>query len=129
MNGPTLPKRIHHPDIRREGFLSALEPETARILERSLGSREITENEATVLFNAEGAELAALLAVADHNRREANGDIVTFVVNRNINFTNRCFVGCKFCNFKVRDESPGAYYQDLEEVAHRADEAVERGAT
>jgi 2-iminoacetate synthase ThiH len=70
-----------------------------------------------------------VLAVADHHRRETNGDVVTFVVNRNINFTNRCFVGCKFCNFKVREEGPSAYLQDLEEVARRADEAVERGAT
>jgi FO synthase len=129
MNAPVKARRIAHPDISREGFLATLNPEVSRILERSLAGKEMSEREATVLFDAEGAELAALLAVADHHRRQANGDCVTFVVNRNINFTNRCFVGCKFCNFKVRDDSPGAYYQDLEEVAVRADEAVERGAT
>jgi FO synthase len=129
MNAPVKARRIAHLDISREGFLTGLNPEVSRILERSLAGKEMSEREATVLFDAEGAELAALLAVADHYRWEANGDSVTFVVNRNINFTNRCFVGCKFCNFKVRDDSPGAYYQDLEEVAVRADEAVERGAT
>ena len=121
--------RINHPDVHDERFLSRIAPAVARILDRSLAGAEITEDEATVLFDAEGDELASLLAVADHHRRDANGDLVTFVVNRNINFTNRCFVGCKFCNFKVRDASPKAYYQDLEEVARRADEAVERGAT
>ncbi len=129
MTGRMPAYRIEHPDISREGSLAGLRPAVARILEASLAGKELSEREATVLFDAEGAELAALLAVADHLRREANGDRVTFVVNRNINFTNRCFVGCKFCNFKVRDDSPGAYTQDLDEVALRADEAVERGAT
>lgn len=129
MNGPTEAARLQHPDIREARFLSALNPDVARALGDSLAGREISEDDATLLFDAEGAELSALLAVADHFRREANGDLVTFVVNRNINFTNRCFVGCKFCNFKVRGDSPDAYFQDLDEVARRADEAVARGAT
>lgn len=129
MNGPTQAERIDHPDVRDHAFLSRLDPATARALDRSLAGQEITEEETTLLFDARGEELAAVLAVADHHRRETNGDLVTFVVNRNINFTNRCFVGCKFCNFKVRENGPGAYVQDLEECARRADEAVERGAT
>ncbi|MFQ5459114.1 MAG: radical SAM protein [Myxococcota bacterium] len=129
MNGGNEGGRLHHPDIHAPGFFAGLSPAVARVLETSLSGREIGEDDATLLFDAEGADLAALLAVADHFRREANGDLVTFVVNRNINFTNRCFVGCKFCNFKVRGDSPDAYFQDLEEVARRADEAAARGAT
>ena len=129
MNGPSLPQRMAHPDVRDGTFLARLSPGVARILDRSLEGLEIGEDDATVLFGTTGPDLAAVLAVADHHRREINGDVVTFVVNRNINFTNRCFVGCKFCNFKVREEGPNAYFQDLEEVARRADEAVERGAT
>jgi len=129
MNEPSLPPRINHPDVRDRGFLSRLSPGVARILDRSLEALEISEDDATALFDAEGADLDAVLAVADHHRRETNGDVVTFVVNRNINFTNRCFVGCKFCNFKVREDGPNAYLQDLDEVARRADEAVARGAT
>ncbi|MDP3938789.1 MAG: 5-amino-6-(D-ribitylamino)uracil--L-tyrosine 4-hydroxyphenyl transferase CofH [Deltaproteobacteria bacterium] len=129
MNGPTKATRITHPDVHDAAFLSRIDPEVARILDHSLAGGEIAEADATTLFDTEGAEMSALLAVADHHRRDANGDLVTFVFNRNINFTNRCFVGCQFCNFKVRDASPKAYYQDIEAVALRADEAVERGAT
>jgi 7,8-didemethyl-8-hydroxy-5-deazariboflavin synthase CofH subunit len=129
MNGFARPERIDHADVRDHAFLSPLDPAVARVLDRSLAQYETTEDEAALLFEAARNELGAILAVADHHRRQANGDLVTFVVNRNINFTNRCFVGCKFCNFKVREAGPGAYTEDLEEIAQRADEAVERGAT
>jgi FO synthase len=68
-------------------------------------------------------------AVADDLRREAVGDVVTYVVNRNINFTNVCYVGCRFCAFAQREVDPEAYTLTLEEVADRAEEAWEAGAS
>jgi FO synthase len=89
----------------------------------------ITEEEALALFEAEGASLEALCRVADDLRREAVGDEVTYVVNRNINFTNVCYVGCRFCAFAQREVDPEAYTLTLREVADRAEEAWEYGAT
>jgi len=89
----------------------------------------ITEEEALALFEAEGGSLEALCRVADDLRREAVGDEVTYVVNRNINFTNVCYVGCRFCAFAQREVDPEAYTLTLREVADRAEEAWAYGAT
>jgi len=89
----------------------------------------ITEEEALALFEAEGRSLEALCEVADDLRREAVGDEVTYVVNRNINFTNVCYVGCRFCAFAQREVDPEAYTLTLREVADRAEEAWAYGAT
>jgi FO synthase len=89
----------------------------------------ITEEEALALFEAEGGSLEALCGVADDLRREAVGDEVTYVVNRNINFTNVCYVGCRFCAFAQREVDPEAYTLTLREVADRAEEAWAYGAT
>ncbi|MCW2801364.1 MAG: Radical domain protein [Aeromicrobium sp.] len=77
----------------------------------------------------EGPELEALCALADDLRRDAVGDEVTYVVNRNINFTNVCYVGCRFCAFAQRRTDADAYTLSLDEVAARAREAVDVGAT
>ena len=89
----------------------------------------ITEEEALGLFEAEGESLEALCRVADDLRREAVGDEVTYVVNRNINFTNVCYVGCRFCAFAQREVDPESYTLTLREVADRAEEAWAYGAT
>ena len=89
----------------------------------------ITDEEALALFRAEGPALEALCRVADDLRAEAVGDEVTYVVNRNINFTNVCYVGCRFCAFAQREVDPESYTLTLDEVADRAEEAWERGAT
>src|SRR5713101_5973063 len=81
------------------------------------------------LATAEGPALNALVAVADHLRRETVGDTITYVVNRNINFTNVCFVGCSFCGFGRGPAAPDAYSLSFDEVVCRAREAWERGAT
>ncbi len=81
------------------------------------------------LAEAEGAAFDALVAAADQLRRETVGDTVTYVVNRNINFTNVCFVGCSFCGFGRGPAAPDAYSLSFEEVVRRAQEAWERGAT
>jgi FO synthase len=89
----------------------------------------ISDDEALALFRAEGSALEALCGVADDLRREAVGDDVTYVVNRNINFTNVCYVGCRFCAFAQREVDPESYTLTLEEVAQRTREAVAFGAT
>jgi FO synthase len=90
---------------------------------------DITDGEALALFEAEGSALEAVCRVADDLRREAVGDEVTYVVNRNINFTNVCYVGCRFCAFAQREVDPESYTLTLREVADRAEEAWEVGAT
>ena len=89
----------------------------------------ISDDEALALLQAEGADLDALRAVADGLRQEAVGDVVTYVINRNINFTNVCYVGCRFCAFAQREVDPEAYTLTLEEVADRAEEAWLDGAS
>ena len=90
---------------------------------------EITDREAVALFEAEGPALEALCRVADDLRREAVGEEVTYVVNRNINFTNVCYTGCRFCAFAQREIDPESYTLSLEEVAERVEEAWAYGAT
>ena len=89
----------------------------------------ITDAQALALLDADGAELDALAALADSLRREVNGDDVTYVVNRNINFTNVCYTGCRFCAFAQRRTDGDAYTLSLEQVGDRAAEAWEAGAT
>ena len=78
---------------------------------------------------AEGPALEAVCALADELRRDAVGDDVTYVVNRNINFTNVCYTGCRFCAFAQRKTDADAYTLSLDEIGRRAVEAVEVGAT
>jgi FO synthase len=91
--------------------------------------RPISDEQAFALFRAEGADLQALRRVADGLRQEAVGDVVTYVINRNINFTNVCYVGCRFCAFAQREVDPEAYTLTLGEVADRAEEAWAEGAS
>jgi FO synthase len=91
--------------------------------------RPISDEQALALFRAEGADLLALRRVADGLRQEAVGDVVTYVINRNINFTNVCYVGCRFCAFAQREVDPEAYTLTLGEVADRAEEAWAEGAS
>jgi FO synthase len=90
---------------------------------------DLTDDQALALFEAEGPALEALAGVADDLRRAAVGDEVTYVVNRNINFTNVCYTGCRFCAFAQREVDPESYTLSLDEVADRAQEAWEYGAT
>ena len=89
----------------------------------------ITDDDALALFRTEGPALEALSEVADGLRREAVGDDVTYVVNRNINFTNVCYVGCRFCAFAQREVDAESYTLTLAEVADRVREAVAWGCT
>jgi FO synthase len=89
----------------------------------------LTDSEALVLLDADGPELEALAGLADAIRRDAIGDDVTYVVNRNINFTNVCYTGCRFCAFAQRRTDADAYTLSLEQVGDRAGEAWAAGAT
>jgi FO synthase len=87
------------------------------------------ERAALALFSAEGTALEDLCRLADDVRRDTVGDDVTYVVNRNINFTNVCYVGCRFCAFAQRERDADAYRLSLDQVADRAEEAWLAGAT
>ena len=100
-----------------------------RALSKAAAHRPITDDEALALFRADGPELDALCRVADELRAEAVGPEITYVVNRNINFTNVCYVGCRFCAFAQREVDPESYTLTLTEVADKAEEAWLRGAT
>src|SRR5581483_7194462 len=115
--------------VRERSAPERLDFEIAGALRKAERHRPISDGEALALFRAEGAALEALCSVADGLRREAVGDEVTYVVNRNINFTNVCYVGCRFCAFAQREQDLESYTLTLQEVADRAREAAERGAT
>jgi FO synthase len=89
----------------------------------------VTDDEALALITADGAALEAVCLLADDVRRDTVGDDVTFVVNRNINFTNVCYVGCRFCAFAQRETDADSYTLSLDEVGARAEEAWRVGAT
>jgi FO synthase len=101
-------------------------------LEKVLAAEDggvLTRDECLELAYAEDGELIAVVAAADLLRRRLVGDVVTYVVNRNINFTNICFVGCKFCAFSRGPREGDAYFLSLEEIARKTVEAHELGAT
>src|SRR5262249_24663089 len=95
----------------------------------SLDGASLTREQCLLLADAEGDDLLGLLVAADSLRRELVGNIVTYVVNRNINFTNVCFVGCKFCAFSRGPRESDTYFLQPDDVARKAVEAWELGAT
>ena len=110
----------------------ALTPSVRASLERILESQNasaISQEEAYALANADGDDLLGLLAAANLLRAELCGKLVTYVVNRNINFTNICFVGCKFCAFSRGPRESDTYFLQPEQVAQKAVEAWQLGAT
>ena len=90
---------------------------------------ECTDDEYLAMATADGAGLEAVVALADGLRRDAVGEDVTYVVNRNINFTNICYTGCRFCAFAQRKGDADAFTLSMDEVADRAWEAHVAGAT
>ena len=103
----------------RRGGADASTPTSAARCARPSAMPPITDDEALALFRAEGASLDALCRVADDLRAEAVGDDVTYVINRNLNFTNVCYVGCRFCAFAQREQDAESYTLTLDEVADR----------
>jgi FO synthase len=114
---------------RREVVPARIDADVKAALRRAEQHRPITDDQALALFQADGQALESMCRVADGLREEAVGDEITFVVNRNINFTNVCYVGCRFCAFAQREVDPESYTLTLEEVADRTREARDLGAT
>ena len=110
-------------------LVAQLEPGTARILDDALAGKDITVADAVTLFDTTGAEFAALELVADELRRRTVGDVVTYVVNRNINFTNVCIKRCGFCAFSRDFREEEGYFLPVNEIVRRAKEAWDYGAT
>jgi FO synthase len=105
---------------------------TRAALERALETHDggaLSFEQCLSLAAADGDDLLGLLVAANQLRRELVGDVITYVVNRNINFTNICFIGCKFCAFSRGPQQLDAYFLSLDEVARRTVEAAERGAS
>ncbi|MFT6913949.1 MAG: 7,8-didemethyl-8-hydroxy-5-deazariboflavin synthase CofH subunit [Motiliproteus sp.] len=109
--------------------LAAADRRTHQILLEVIQGQELSEPDAIQLFDAEGPELDALVATADYLRQQAVGNRASFVITRNINFTNICYMGCKFCGFAKRKDDPEAELLSMDEIADRAQEAWDRGAT
>jgi 7,8-didemethyl-8-hydroxy-5-deazariboflavin synthase CofH subunit len=109
--------------------LDWIDGDVRRILGRALDGHELTVDEGIRLTEAGGRELHALTLVADEMRRRQAGDVVTYVVNRNINFTNVCIKHCTFCAFSRDHREEEGYFLPLDEVVRRAVEAWEMGAS
>jgi 7,8-didemethyl-8-hydroxy-5-deazariboflavin synthase CofH subunit len=112
-----------------ERISGSIDPVVSEVLGRALEGKEVSKRDAVELFKTGGGELAALMLVADELRRRTVGEAVTFVVNRNINFTNVCSVKCRFCAFSTEEKSSEAYLLTVDEVAARAEQAWKMGAT
>lgn len=112
-----------------EDAIRRASPVVANLLERALCGESLGFADGRILANVDGAELTALIKAADELRRRAVGDVITYVVNRNMNFTNVCTVGCSFCGFSRSVNSPDAYFHSNRELVERARDAVARGAT
>jgi 7,8-didemethyl-8-hydroxy-5-deazariboflavin synthase CofH subunit len=99
-----------------------------RVLETQNGDA-LSLDDSYLLANSDGDDLLGVLVAANLLRAELVGNIVTYVVNRNINFTNICFVGCKFCAFSRGPREADSYFHSLDDMARKAVEAWELGAT
>jgi FO synthase len=108
-------------------------PRIAQILQRAQRGDDLREDEVVRLFNARGDDFAAVVHAADALRKAVNGDVVSFVVNRNINYTNVCYFKCQFCAFskgKLSENLRGRPYDlSLDEIQRRTREGWDRGAT
>jgi len=120
------------PSLDWSDISSRITPALRSSLEKVLASLDggsLTLDESYALANCEGDDLLGLLVAANTLRAELAGNIVTYVVNRNMNFTNVCFVGCKFCAFSRGPRESDANFHSLDDMARKAVEAWELGAT
>ena len=120
------------PRLEWPAVAASASAELRAALEQVMSSQDggtLAREQCLLLANAEGDDLLALLVAADMLRRDLVGNLVTYVVNRNINFTNVCFVGCKFCAFSRGPRESDSYFHSLETMAQKAVEAWAMGAT
>lgn len=124
---------IRYIPAETQNLLDAASRSVSQILTKALFGYEISEIEGEVLFNCRDKEKVtdrtAIFSVADILRQRSKGDYVTFVVNRNINFTNICYMGCRFCGFAKRREDSGSEWLEPFQVVERAQQAWDRGGT
>ncbi len=113
---------------RLDTLLTKIDPAAALILNKALNGGELDFDEGLTLARSRGHEMEALVLAADLLRSERVGDVITYVVNRNINFTNICFIGCRFCAFSRAPREKDAYFHSFEEIQRRSLEAWELGA-
>lgn len=106
-----------------------MDPVISSALDDALDEKELSEVAITELFKCKGTEMGMVLMVADELRRRAAGDLVTYVINRNINFTNVCVKRCGFCAFSRGFLEEEGYILPIEEIVTRAKEAWKLGAT
>jgi len=116
-------------DVSWQQALARATPPTARVLEAGLEGRELDFAGGMTLATVKGSDLLALVKVADEMRRRKVGDRITYVVNRNLNFTNICIVGCGFCGFSRGPKAKDAYFHSTETLLAKAREGVALGAT
>ena len=120
------------PSLEWFDIANSVAPDVRTALERALEAQDggmLSRGQCLLLANAEGDDLLGLLVAADTLRRDLVGNLVTYIVNRNINFTNVCFVGCKFCAFSRGPRESDTYFLTLEQMAAKAQEAWDLGAT
>ena len=115
--------------INIDSLFRNADPQISDILTRALSEKEISAEEGLVLYNSDGMGFHLVGLVADELRRRRVGDIVTYVVNRNINFTNVCIKQCGFCAFSRDFREEEGYFLPTEEIVRRAKEAYQLGAT
>jgi FO synthase len=112
-----------------ERLFEDVSPDVARLLDGALSGRALDREGALRLLGCQGADFQALTRAADVARAEDNGEDVSFVINRNINFTNICYVGCSFCGFSRHRDDPDAYDRSMDEIRGKARDGMARGAT
>ena len=112
-----------------DSIIKNIDPVVSHILNRVIDGNHISEEETTELFNSNGIELNIIVMVANHLSKRKKRDIVTYVINRNINFTNVCIKRCGFCAFSRDFREEEGYYLPIEEIVRRAKEAEKFGAT
>ena len=112
-----------------DSIIKNLDPVVSNILNKVLDGNNITQDETIELFNSRGMELNMIAFVANHLCKRKKGDIVTYVINRNINFTNVCIKRCGFCAFSRDFREEEGYFLPIEEIVRRAIEAEKLGAT
>ena len=112
-----------------ENLFKNIDPIISSILNKTLSSKDISVSETIELLNANGIEMHALIVVADLLRKNNVGNIVTYVINRNINFTNVCIKRCGFCAFSRDFREEEGYFLPIEEIIRRIFEAKKFGAT
>ena len=115
--------------LKLDSAFKDADPLIAETLDRALSEKEITIDEATRLYDAKGMDFHLVGAVSDELRKRRVGDIVTYVINRNINFTNVCIKQCGFCAFSRDFREEEIYFLPTEEIVRRAKEAHKLGAT